>query len=148
MNEFGLKSRCFVISGVSLLIGLLGCGDDPCPVLGRPAMPAIMLDVSDAETDEPILTGVSGIAVVNGKTLQFAQGPDSTDNILWIYGPQGEYEVFLAKSGYRAWYRSGIKVTGSRCEITSESLKAELVPIGEGQTLSDVSGAQSNTLRR
>jgi hypothetical protein len=120
---------------LAFVIGLLSCGDDPCPVVGMPQMPAIILEVLDAQTDAPILAGVSGIAVVNGETIPFAQDADSTDNILWIYGPKGEYEVFLAKTGYRAWYRSDIQVTGSHCEITSERLKAELVPIRESQTL-------------
>jgi len=127
-----LATKSIAMSFVAILTS---CGEEPCPVVGRPQMPAIILEVWDSSTEAPIVEGVSGIAVVDGEALPFAQGADSTDNVLWIYGPKGEYEVFLAKSGYLAWYKSDIHVGGSRCEITAESLKADLVPDTERNVL-------------
>ena len=148
MNPYSTQSNGrlhFVLKILALvcMIGPFSCtGDDPCPAMGIPEVPSIIVEVWDYQTGAPILAGVSGVAVTDGKTISFEQDADSMSNALWIYGPRGRYDVFLAKSGYHAWYMADVEVRGTRCYQTYTELKAELVPLMEGQTLPTAANRQ------
>ena len=112
------------------LLCLPGClTDAPCPTMGIPAAPAIVVTVWDATTGAPIIDGVTGVAAVDGEPIEF-QWMDG--NRLWAYGPVGTYDLFLAKDGYRAWFRGSVTVTGTRCRLKPTSLRADMVPVEHG----------------
>lgn len=121
-----------LVAGYSLL--LPGClTDAPCPQYGRPAAPAIVITVWDASTGELVGSGVTGIAVVDDQSIQLEVRDDlEVTGEIRVYGPAGTYDLFLAKDGYRAWYKGDVVVTGTRCSLTSVRVRAEMLPANDG----------------
>ena len=119
---------------VGYLLLLPGClTDAPCPHYGRPAAPAILITVSDSSTGELVGSGVTGIAVVDDQSIQLEVRDDmEVSGEIRVYGPAGTYDLFLAKDGYRAWYRGDVVVAGTRCSLTTARIKAEMLPANDG----------------
>jgi len=104
---------------------LFGCSED-CPDLGRPSLPSVSIEVWDAVSGEPVVAGLSGVAVVADASIQMER--DGSSNELRVYGPAGTYELFVAADGYTAWYRGDVEVTGSRCYVDNVTVRADLAP--------------------
>jgi hypothetical protein len=113
-----------VVSVICFLLCVAGCSDLPCPQLGMPASPAIQVTVWDAVSDEPLNSGVTGLAVLSGRSYPLES---MGGNVLSTYGGAGTYDLFVAKDGYLPWYTCGVKVTGSRCTTHTTSIRVEMI---------------------
>ena len=93
--------------------------------------PGLIVRVVDSVTGVPAAHGASGFAVddeYQGTLRNIA--PDDPAGAL-LYGAderEGTYTVSVAKSGYEAWVREEVRVTGDECHVRTVNLEARLIP--------------------
>lgn len=87
--------------------------------------PGLRISAVDARTGEPV-DRFSGY-VRDGAHVDSLRGPGGAAG-----ERPGTYSVEVRAPGYAPWDTAGVVVTSDECHVIGKSVRAELVPLGEG----------------
>lgn len=119
-------------------IALLACGVllpatlSGCDILDPGACttdvhPGIVVQVRDAATQEPAVSGATGV-ISDGSYTEELQS--LSVNLLELVGAlerAGTYTVTIDKPGYQQWKQERVRVRDGRCHVQTVTLQANLV---------------------
>lgn len=122
MDRYGMRFWAGTSGTVAIALHLVACAVvAPDPVCTDQFVYGLQVIAVDSTTGEPVLDGLSGVAIRNGvqeTMLVF-------ENQLFGAGEAaGVYQVSVTASGYLSWSRSGVEVTEDECHVLTESLTA------------------------
>ncbi len=109
------------VTGLALMAGMvLAACDSAVEVqcVGR-FLPSLVIVVRDINTGAPAWTNARVVAIHEDRAVFFHLPGSPTDTTVAAEyhsdsGSLGEFDVFVAKSGYEQWIRLGVKVEGSK----------------------------------
>ena len=112
--------------GLGLLTG--ACAENPPLACTEEARPGLTVTVRDSVTAAAVANGVEVIAR-DGAYADTARASLLGSGVYsLVYERPGTYEVTVSHPSYRAWVRTGIKVTADACHVQTVSLLARLQP--------------------
>jgi len=127
--------KWLAVSGSVLVAGCsspLTSGE--CTLILRPA---ITVEVRELATGRPLADSATGVARMGtyvDSLKPFTRDTSGKLTGLQAYGPAGTYRVELARPGFEAWVRDGIRVTANPCGDNTVSLRADLIAFANAAT--------------
>ena len=118
----------------ALLGGGVVASCDPFGPRACPASiePAVEVQVVDGATGLPAASGAAGVvregAFVDSLQPGSGTGDGTLLTLIAAFGRAGTYRVEVARAGYAAWARDGVRARRGDCGIVTARVRAELVP--------------------
>ncbi len=96
------------------------------------AVPALEVEVRDAETDAFVAGGATAVArdgaYADALIAHGATGDGTITTLGGAYERPGTYVVTVEHPDYRTWQRAGVRVREDECHVETIRLRADLQP--------------------